>query len=88
VNAASIAVATRIPRETVRRRIKQLLKLGYVVEKEPSRYVLRTGILLEPRHQAAFALGIEQTVRFINELLENGVVRWVPARRARSSGKK
>lgn len=88
VNAASIAVATGIPRETVRRRIKQLIKLGYVVEKEPARYVLKPGILLRPRHQAAFALGIEQTVRFINELLENGVVRWVPARRARSPGKK
>lgn len=88
VNAASIAVATGIPRETVRRRIKQLLKLGYVVEKEPSRYVLRPGILLEPRHQAAFALGIEQTVRFINELLESGVVRWVPARRAKSAARK
>jgi hypothetical protein len=88
VNAASIAIATGIPRETVRRRIKRLLTLGFIVEKEPSRYVMTPGILLDPRRQAAFALGIDQTVRFINELLENGVVRWVPARRAKSPVRK
>jgi hypothetical protein len=89
VNATSIAVAAGIPRETVRRKIKQLLKLGFIVEKEPARYVLRPGVLLEPHRQAAFARGIEQTVRFMNELLEHGVVHWAPAARkkARPGGK-
>jgi hypothetical protein len=82
VNASSIAVATGMPRETVRRKIAKLLAAGFVVEKEPARYVLRPGILLEPERQAAFARGIEQTVRFVNELLENGVIRWVPAKKA------
>jgi len=88
INSTSIAIATGIPRETVRRRIKRLLKLGFIVEKEPARYVMKPGILLDPRRQAAFALGIDQTVQFINELLENGVVRWEPARRARSPARK
>ena len=82
VNASSLAVAAGIPRETVRRKIRKLQELGVVVEKEPARYVLRPGVLLEPEHQAAFARGIEQTVRFVNELLDNGVVRWVPAKKA------
>jgi hypothetical protein len=88
VNASSIAVAAGIPRETVRRKIRKLLELGVVVEKQPAQYVLRPGVLLEPRHQAAFARGIEQTVRFVNELLENGVVRWVPARPDKPGGRR
>lgn len=80
VNASSIAVAAGIPRETVRRKIRKLKELGFIVEKEPARYVLKPGVLLEPERQAAFARGIEQTVRFMNELLENGVVRWVPGK--------
>ena len=81
MNASSIATAAGIPRETVRRKVKKLLDLGFIVEKEPARYVLRPGILLQPRRQAAFARGIDLTVRFMNELLENGVVQWVPAKR-------
>jgi len=61
------------------------LRLGCVVKQEPARHVPKPGILLEPRHQAAFGLGIEQTVRLINELLGNGVVRWVPAKRSRAA---
>lgn len=83
VNASSVATAAGIPRETVRRKIRKLLKLGFIVEKEPARYVLKPGVLLEPERQAAFARGIEQTVRFMNELLENGVVQWVPAKKGR-----
>lgn len=84
INATSIANAAGIPRETVRRKIKQLLKLGFIIEKEPSRYVLKPGVMMEPHRQAALGRGIEQMVRFMNELLEHGVVKWVPAKRGRS----
>ncbi|GEP60829.1 hypothetical protein [Reyranella soli] len=47
--------------------------------------VLRPGVLLEPQRQAAFARGIEQTVRFVNELLENEVVKWALERFYRDS---
>jgi hypothetical protein len=83
VNATSIASATGIPRETVRRKLKQLLKLGLIVEKGRARYVLRPGMLQEPERQAAFARGLQQTVLFMNECLENGVVRWVDGRKAK-----
>ena len=85
VNASSIAIAAGIPRETVRRKIRKLLELGFVVEKEPARYVLKPGVLLEPERQAAFARGIEQTVRFVNELLDNGVMQWVPAKKGKAA---
>ena len=83
VNATSIASATDIPRETVRRMLKRLLKLGAIVEKGRARYVLRPGMLQEPERQAAFARGLQQTVLFMNECLENGVVRWVDSRKAK-----
>lgn len=82
-NAASIASASDIPRETVRRKIRRLLEMDIVIEKERSRYILKPGAIQQPHHQAAFARGIEQTVRFMNECLEHGVVRWVPADKAR-----
>lgn len=87
VNATSIANASGIPRETVRRKLKQLLKLGIIVEKEPARYVLKPGVLLKPHRQAAYARSIDQTLRFMNELLEHGLVRWIPARKGRQGGR-
>ena len=82
VNATSIANASGIPRETVRRKLKRLLKLGFIVEKGRARYVLRPGMLQQPDWQAAFARGIQQTVLFMNECLENGVVCWVDGGKA------
>ncbi|MBV8409726.1 MAG: HTH domain-containing protein [Alphaproteobacteria bacterium] len=77
-NATSIANATGIPRETIRRKLKQLQSLGVIIEKEPARYVVQPGILQQPERQEAFARGIRATVAFMNECLEQGVVRWVP----------
>lgn len=79
VNATSIASATGIPRETVRRKLRRLLKLGFIVEKGRARYVLKPGVLQQPERQAAFARGLQQTVHFMNECLEQGVLEWVPA---------
>jgi hypothetical protein len=83
VNATSIASASGIPRETVRRKLKRLLKLGFIVEKGRARYVVTPGLLQQPDWQAAFARGIQQTVLFMNECLENGVVRWVDSKKAK-----
>lgn len=85
VNATSIAGASGIPRETVRRKLRQLLKLGFIVEKGRARYVLKPGVLQQPERQAAFARGIQQTVHFMNECLEHGVLQWVPVRKAKRS---
>ena len=81
VNATSIASASGIPRETVRRKLKRLLELGVIVEKGRARYVIKPGSVQRPEQQAAFARGIQQTVMFMNECLEHGAVRWVPVRK-------
>lgn len=85
VNATSIASATGIPRETVRRKLQRLLKLGFIVEKGRARYILKPGVLQQPARQAAFARGIQQTVHFMNECLEHGVLQWVPAGKTKRS---
>ena len=76
VNATSIANATGIPRETVRRKLARLVKLGMVVEKGRTYYVLNPGALQDPGRQAAFARGVQETVVRMNEALQHGVVRW------------
>ena len=83
VNATSISNAVGMPRETVRRKLKQLLKLGFIVEKGRACYVLKPGVLQAPRRQAALARGIEQTVQLINQCLEHGTVRWQADRKRR-----
>lgn len=85
INATSIASASGIPRETVRRKLKLLLKEGLIVEKGRARYVVKPGVLQQPDWQAAYARGIQQTVLFMNECLEQGAVRWIPATRPKRS---
>jgi hypothetical protein len=79
INATSIASAAGIPRETVRRKLKRLVELGFIVEKGRAHYVLRPGAIQSPDRQAAYARGIQETVLFMNESLQHGVVRWIPA---------
>ena len=83
VNATSIASASGIPRETVRRKLQLLLKFGFIIEKGRARYVLKPGVLQAPARQAAFARGLQQTVQLMNECLQQGVVRWVADRKER-----
>lgn len=81
VNASSIAQATGMSRETVRRKLKLLQKHGLVVEKRRAGYVLNPGMLQTPDRQAAFAWGIQQTMQFMNDCLEQGLIEWIPAAR-------
>lgn len=82
VNASSIAQATGIPRETVRRKLKMLLEHGLIVEKGRARYVLQPGMLQAPERQAAFASGIGRTLQFMNDCVEQGLIEWIPAEKA------
>jgi hypothetical protein len=70
-------------RETVRRKIKKLLQLGFIVEKGRARYVLKPGVLQDPRRQAAFERGIEQTVQLMNACLEHHTLQWQAADRSK-----
>ncbi len=76
VNALSVAAATGIPRETVRRKLKRLVELGFILQQGRGRYVLKPGTLQQPAHLASFDRAIRETVRFMNECLEQGLVQW------------
>ena len=82
INAMSIAAATSIPRETVRRKLKRLVARGYIVEKSKGHYVVTPGRLQDADYRAAFGRGIRETVRFMNECFERGLVQWVPGSEA------
>lgn len=87
-NAMSISAGTGIPRETVRRKIKRLRELGLIVEKTRGHYVVNPGTFLKPHYQAAFGRGLRETVNFINQCLEQGVMRWVPSTDASNTARK
>lgn len=86
VNAASIAAATGIPRETVRRKLKRLLALGYIVEKGRACYVIAPGTLQQPDRQAVFDRTFSQLTLFLNDMLEKGLLEWIPASGVARSG--
>jgi hypothetical protein len=69
----------------VRRKLKQLLKRGFIVEKGRARYVLTPGVLQDARRLEAVARGIQQTVQLMNECLEHGTVRWEAGKKSRRS---
>ena len=75
-NMLSVAKAAGIPRETARRKIHKLAKLGYLTEIRPSEYVITPGLLqsdvIRQRRENTFA----DVLRFINDCLELGVLRW------------
>ena len=77
VNALTIAEATGIPRETVRRKLKQLLELGVVTEKGRSRYVIKPGVAQRPENLAAVERAMRDTLQFMNDCLSLGLLRWV-----------
>ncbi len=76
VNATSIANASGIPREAVRRKLKILLQSGYIIRKGRAHYVLKPGSIQLAERQAAYLQGFKETVLLMNELLGEGVVRW------------
>jgi DNA-binding transcriptional regulator YhcF (GntR family) len=77
VNALSIAEATGIPRETVRRKLKQLLERGVIAEKERGRYVIKPGFVQRPENLAAAERAMRDTLQFMNDCVALGLVRWV-----------
>ena len=76
VNALSVAQATGIPRETVRRKLKQLVERGALAEKSPGNYVVKPGFLQKSQNVAVFESAMRYTLHFINECLAHGLIRW------------
>lgn len=75
INALSIAQATGIPRETVRRKLKLLVKRGFALEQAPGRYIIKPGVVQKPEHLAIYERCMHEAVRFMNECLVMGLVR-------------
>lgn len=59
VNAQSIAEETGIPRETVRRKLRELEARGAVVKKDGSRYIMKPGFVQRPENPAVVEQGPE-----------------------------
>jgi hypothetical protein len=83
VNALSVAEATGLPRETVRRKLKILLKQGVLAEKDGG-YVYQPGIVQQPQHAEVFERGMRNTLQFVNECLKFGVLQAAPAAQPQS----
>jgi len=73
VNALSVAAATGIPRETVRRKIKKLVALGAIVEVKRGEYVMKPGFLQQDPVQERLTRALVDTTRFINDSLSQGL---------------
>ena len=76
VNAMSIAQATGIPRETVRRKLKRLVDEGVITEQSRGRYVVKPGFVQKAEHLAIFESGMRDAVQFMNGCVALGLVRW------------
>jgi hypothetical protein len=76
VNSFSIAEATGIPRETVRRKLKELEAIGAVVQKSRGRYVHAVGYLQRPEKIAAVDEVVRAALQLMNACVHLDVVRW------------
>ncbi len=72
----STSQATGIPRETVRRKLKKLVQDDFIVEKTRGRYVIKPGYMQKPEITEVGVGTIRQTMRFINECVEPGLIKW------------
>ena len=77
VNAFSIAEATGIPRETVRRKLKELVSRGVVMEKERGRYIMTPGFVQRPENDAALQQVLSHFLQLMNEAVKLGIVKTV-----------
>ena len=75
VNLLSIAEATGLPRETVRRKLQRLIKLDIVIKRDDGDYVMQSrAIQTEVSHGFIGTLEAE-TLRFINGCIDDGVFK-------------
>ena len=72
-NALSMAEATGLPRETVRRKINRLVEMGVLVRRGAGNYVWQPGLMQSPAYRQMFDEWSAETLRFANECQELGV---------------
>lgn len=84
VNALSIAHATGMPRETVRRRLHELVERG-VLLKVKGGYITRPGFVQTPENLALAERAMREAVHFINECFAFGLVDWIEKPRSKAA---
>ncbi|MCW5748556.1 MAG: winged helix-turn-helix transcriptional regulator [Alphaproteobacteria bacterium] len=72
-NALSIAEATGLPRETVRRKMKRLVDMGFLVHRGVGDYVLRPGVMQSQPYSRMLEDISTETLRLMNDCLEQGI---------------
>jgi hypothetical protein len=77
VNAMTISDSTGIPRETVRRRLKQLIARGVLTERGRGAYVYTPGFIQQPENIELVDRGMRYTLQFMNDCVRLGLIRWV-----------
>lgn len=75
VNALSIADSTGIPRETVRRKIKELIVDGFLVEDERGGYRMKPGALVEHDVLSIYLDHLQSLTTLLNRSIEAGLLR-------------
>jgi len=73
-NALSVAESTGLPRETVRRKINQLIKMGILARRGSGDYVVQPGILQSGPFAALFRDLADETTRLVNECLDDEIL--------------
>jgi hypothetical protein len=76
VNALSVADASGIPRETVRRKLKQLVAMGVLQEKTRGKYIMKPGFTQSAGSLAMVDKGLALALQFLNDSVALGVLRW------------
>ncbi len=72
-NALSIAEATGLPRETVRRKMKRLVEAGFLVRRGTGDYIMQPGLVQTAPYRQMLSEAMGHTLRFVNDCLEQGV---------------
>jgi hypothetical protein len=79
-NALSIAEATGLPRETVRRKMKRLVEMGILVRRGVGDYIWQPGVLQSPPYRQMLDDVAAATARLLNECLEQEIFVLEPPR--------
>lgn len=74
VNGLSVAEATGLPRETVRRKLRRLIELGIVEKRGTADFILRPGVIQGEDYGNLFADLEAETQRFVSECFDEGVL--------------
>ncbi len=72
-NALSIAEATGLPRETVRRKMNRLVEMGILVRRGAGDYIWKPGVLQSAPYQRMLDDISTETLRLLNECLEQEI---------------